>query len=412
MIAIRADGLSKSYRIGGPVEKYKTLRDSVSRFFTSPFRQKQADSKILWALQDVSFEIKQGEIIGVIGRNGAGKSTLLKILSRITEPTKGCAEIHGRLSSLLEVGTGFHAELTGRENIYLNAAILGMKRREIDKKFDSIVSFAEVEKFIDTPVKHYSSGMYLRLAFAVASHLEPEILLVDEVLAVGDFSFQAKCADKMKSVSEEGRTVLFVSHNLGVIQKLCSRSLLLHEGRKVLDGPTAEVIQAYTAGGVMAEAEYQQPADPSKAIHLRRVKLLSVEGKAQSQFRFDEPVQIVVEYEVNKPTSFCAVWLSVFTSEGTVVFGSADGDTDESRFKLRQTGYYRTVLNLPEKWLNAGNYNIVAGITQYAPLFNYDRVEAVGFTIHDLGTPEKLLTGHSRPGVLQPFLKWETTLQE
>lgn len=257
-IAIRVDGLSKRYRIGRR-ESYKTLRDSLTDLMYAPFRrfslsvppvsgsneQPQADGGYIWALKDVSLGVKQGEVLGIIGRNGAGKSTLLKVLSRITEPTEGCIEIRGRVGSLLEVGTGFHPELTGRENIYLNGAILGMKRTEIDRKFDEIVAFAEIEKFIDTPVKRYSSGMYVRLAFAVAAHLDPEILVVDEVLAVGDAAFQEKCLGRMSAVSSEGRTVLFVSHNMDAILKLCNRVIWLDNGLAVLDDTPEDVARHY-----------------------------------------------------------------------------------------------------------------------------------------------------------------------
>jgi lipopolysaccharide transport system ATP-binding protein len=262
-IAIRVEGLGKQYRIGGKQEKYRTLRDTLTDAMGAPFRRirstfqkpvlseangsnvQRTNNNYIWALKDVSFEVKQGEVIGIIGRNGAGKSTLLKILSRITEPTEGYAEVHGRVGSLLEVGTGFHPELTGRENIYLNGAILGMKKAEIDRKFDEIVAFAEVERFIDTPVKHYSSGMYLRLAFAVAAHLEPEILLVDEVLAVGDVSFQKKCLGKMQDVAGQGRTVLFVSHSMPAIQNLCHIGIVLREGRIQYLGPADQAVQQY-----------------------------------------------------------------------------------------------------------------------------------------------------------------------
>ena len=250
-VAIRVENLGKLYKIGKR-ERYYTLRDSLADFFTRPFRRRNGGSLAetngedqFWALKDVSLEIKRGEVVGIIGRNGAGKTTLLKILSRITEPTTGRAEIYGRVGSLLEVGTGFHPELTGRENIYLNAAILGMKKAEIARKFDEIVAFAEVEKFLDTPVKHYSSGMYVRLAFAVAAHLEPEILLVDEVLAVGDAAFQKKCLGKMSDVAQEGRTVLFVSHNLGAVNQLCNTSLILDKGNLILKGDTNLVISNY-----------------------------------------------------------------------------------------------------------------------------------------------------------------------
>jgi len=252
--AIRVENLSKQYRIGGPQARYRTIRESLTEAVQAPFRHLSSvvrgqssvvSNETIWALKGVSFEVQRGEVVGIIGRNGAGKTTLLKILSRITEPTEGYGEIHGRVGSLLEVGTGFHPELTGRENIYLNGAILGMKRAEINRKFDEIVDFAEIEKFIDTPVKHYSSGMYVRLAFAVAAHLEPEILLVDEVLAVGDAAFQKKCLGKMGDVAKEGRTVLFVSHNMGAVLSLCSRAILLEEGRLQVDEVSDEAISVY-----------------------------------------------------------------------------------------------------------------------------------------------------------------------
>ncbi len=249
-IAIRVEDLSKRFKIGVGKIHYDTLRDqlvgSMSSLLRRNGRSHQGDD-IFWALRDVSFDIKKGEVVGIIGRNGAGKSTLLKILSRITEPTSGFAKIYGRVSSLLEVGTGFHAELTGRENIYLNGAILGMRRAEIVRKFDEIVAFAEVEKFIDTPVKHYSSGMYVRLAFAVAAHLEPEILLIDEVLAVGDTAFQRKCLGKMGDVARHGRTILFVSHHMAAIEGLCNAAYLFDSGRLVRSGITADVIETYLA---------------------------------------------------------------------------------------------------------------------------------------------------------------------
>jgi homopolymeric O-antigen transport system ATP-binding protein len=257
-VAIHVQGLGKRYRLGDKRESYRSLRDTLANTFMSPFRRASQvlsgqpaghgeSNSTIWALKNVSFEVKHGEIVGIIGRNGAGKSTLLKILSRITEPTMGFAEICGRMGSLLEVGTGFHPELTGRENIHLNGAILGMKRAEIRRNFDEIVAFAEVEKFIDTPVKHYSSGMYLRLAFAVAAHLEPEILLVDEVLAVGDATFQKKCLSKMGEVAGKGRTILFVSHNMLAIQSLCTKAMLLEEGSIAIDGSTEQTVMRYLA---------------------------------------------------------------------------------------------------------------------------------------------------------------------
>ena len=259
-IAVRVENLGKRYTIGGPQAQYQTMRETATQMALAPLRRLRQLGRpgpveeAFWALKDVSFEVKQGDVVGIIGRNGAGKTTLLKILSRITNPTEGYAETRGRVGSLLEVGTGFHPELTGRENIYLNGAILGMKRGEIDRKFDEIVAFSEIEKFLDTPVKRYSSGMYVRLAFAVAAHLEPEILLVDEVLAVGDAAFQKKCLGKMGDVSLEGRTVLFVSHNMAAIQRLSSNCLLLDEGQVVTRGDTREVMERYLSDQRSADA--------------------------------------------------------------------------------------------------------------------------------------------------------------
>ncbi|MEA4910303.1 MAG: ABC transporter ATP-binding protein, partial [Anaerolineaceae bacterium] len=256
-VAIRVDKLGKQYHIGVPVVRYRTLRDTLGDQLVLPWkrRKEQRESGTFWALRDVSFEVERGQVLGIIGRNGAGKSTLLKLLSRVTEPTEGCAEIHGRVGSLLEVGTGFHPELTGRENIYLNGAILGMKRIEIERKFDEIVSFSEVEKFIDTPVKRYSSGMYLRLAFAVAAHLEPEILVVDEVLAVGDAEFQRKCLGKMSDVAQQGRTVLFVSHNMSAILRLTEEAMVIEKGHMVLRAPTAQAVDYYLSSGFSQEGK-------------------------------------------------------------------------------------------------------------------------------------------------------------
>ncbi len=268
--AIRAEGISKQYRVGEKRASYKTLRDTMSGFAGAAWkriragraeREANAANNLIWALRDVSFEVRPGEVVGVIGRNGAGKSTLLKVLSRITEPTEGKAVIRGRVGSLLEVGTGFHPELTGRENMYLNGAILGMRRREMDRKLDAIVEFAEIERFLDTPVKFYSSGMYLRLAFSVAAHLETEILLVDEVLAVGDMRFQKRCLGKMESVAAEGRTVVFVSHNLGAIKEMCKSAVLLHDGSVTYRGNVVEALARYT--GTLKETSEVQSRETS-----------------------------------------------------------------------------------------------------------------------------------------------------
>ncbi len=295
-IAIRVEGLSKQYRIGGAQEKYRTLRDSLAGWG----KRKVSGSETFWALQDVSFEVKRGEVVGIIGRNGAGKSTLLKILSRITEPTSGSIDLYGRVGSLLEVGTGFHPELSGRENIFLNGAILGMGRKEIEAKFEEIVAFAEVEKFIDTAVKHYSSGMYLRLAFAVAAHLEPEILIVDEVLAVGDAAFQKKCLGKMQDVAGQGRTVLLVSHNLAVIESLCNEAVLLKQGAVFAQGKANSVIARYVMDGNSVSGRDLRDvprANGGGDARFIRVTLLNSEGMATEEFRAGEPIRFRIELE-------------------------------------------------------------------------------------------------------------------
>jgi lipopolysaccharide transport system ATP-binding protein len=315
-IAIKVEGLGKRYRIGANQQAYKTLKDKLTQTAATPFRALQSlagrnghsssnghKSKAeIWALKDVSFEIKRGEVVGIIGRNGAGKSTLLKILSRITEPTEGYADITGRIASLLEVGTGFQPELTGRENIYLNGSILGMKHAEIRRKFDEIVAFAEVEKFIDTPVKHYSSGMYVRLAFGVAAHLDPEILLVDEVLAVGDAAFQKKCLGKMGEVAREGRTVLFVSHNMAAIENLCGRAILFKQGAVDFIGDVDDCITAYMDTGSSSNSAdvdlTSHPARETSALPLlTRVRLLDRDHNPRDRFVSGEPMKIEFTFD-------------------------------------------------------------------------------------------------------------------
>jgi lipopolysaccharide transport system ATP-binding protein len=325
-VAIRANGLGKHYRIGER-QKYKALRDTLTDTIYSPFRMirgmlspservvRPADS--IWALKDLSFEINQGEVVGVIGRNGAGKSTLLKILSRITEPTQGYVDVCGRVGSLLEVGTGFHPELTGRENIYLNGSIIGMRKGEIDRKFDEIVAFAEVEQFLDTPVKFYSSGMYMRLAFSVAAHLEPEILLVDEVLAVGDAAFQKKCLGKMGQVAKEGRTVLFVSHNMPILRSLCPTSLLLEQGHIALAGSTEECFNRYLDrcrnARSLSSVEFQRPISGSPWI--KSVTLMS-KGSQSSTLRMGDDLSIVVHFASVSPIQHPRLGFVISTQEG------------------------------------------------------------------------------------------------
>jgi len=359
-VAIRADNLSKQYRIGER-ETYRTFRDAVSRTIAAPLRSvrsklsgnghKPARDNQMWALRDLSFEIKKGETVGVIGRNGAGKSTLLKLLSRITEPTTGYADINGRVGSLLEVGTGFHQELSGRENIFLNGAIIGMKRAEINRKFDDIVAFAEVERFIDTPVKHYSSGMYLRLAFSVAAHLEPEILLVDEVLAVGDVAFQRKCLGKMEDVAAHGRTVLFVSHNLGAVRELCQTSIILDHGRLDFRGNVVEGLAHYTRGlsDESAEPELRGAGWHDVRINGKAEGVSSIESSMS--FTSDVTLDLQDDYVGSK------IFMMINDAVGSlVVHQRVTGE--ELRSSLIKADSYQIHTELPALWLAPGIYSL------------------------------------------------------
>ena len=338
-IAVRVDGLSKQYKIGGAQKTYGTLRDDLVSGLRSIFRRngspvshgKESAPDTFWAVKDVSFQVNEGEVLGIIGRNGAGKSTLLKMLSRITEPTCGRIEINGRVSSLLEVGTGFHGELTGRENVYLNGTILGMKGAEISRKFDEIVAFADVEQFIDTPVKHYSSGMYLRLAFSVAAHLEPEILIVDEVLAVGDVAFQKKCLGKMEGVAKQGRTIFFVSHNMPAVTRLCNRVIFLDEGRVSRDGLSHEVVKAYVNSelGTMSSREWLSPdkAPGAEVARLRAVRVRNEDGHSNEKMDIRKPVGVEMEYEVLKPGYKLMPTVVLHDEEGVRLFVSIEHGT-------------------------------------------------------------------------------------
>lgn len=315
-LAIRCDELSKQYRIGSP-DSYRTLRDAISNTALAPFRRsKNSQNGHIWALQDVSFEIKRGEVVGIIGLNGAGKSTLLKILARITGPTRGRADIYGRVGSLLEVGTGFHPELTGRENIYLNGAILGMRKTEIDRKFEEIVSFAEVEKFLDTPVKRYSSGMYVRLAFGVAAHLETEVLLVDEVLAVGDAQFQKKCFEKMRDIGVQGRTILFVSHNMSAVRSICKQALIIEKGRVAGYGEIDETVDRYLS-------QVGSTQDLGEAVETNTFTVLSVEATSASGpvIKTFDPVQVKVRFIPKAAIKDPGLYVSILTMDSRRLTG-------------------------------------------------------------------------------------------
>jgi lipopolysaccharide transport system ATP-binding protein len=378
-IAIKCEGLSKQYRIGQQ-ERYRALRDVVTGAAGFPFRRlrsaisssngngnpqselRESQSQYIWALDDLSFEVKRGEVVGVIGRNGAGKSTLLKILSRITKPTKGGAEIHGRIGSLLEVGTGFHPELTGRENIYLNGAILGMRKAEIDRKFDEIVAFAEVEKFIDTPVKRYSSGMHVRLAFAVAAHLQPEILLVDEVLAVGDAAFQKKCLGKMGKVAREGRTVLFVSHNMQAMSQLADSCILLADGRARFDGNTAQAVALYLGNETNANAPLGEYAAPKEKAgnHIAWARVHTSEEPGIHHW--GEPISFEFGLRIVDPQESLCFAFNVRNSfhYNACYFWLFDSETNFGR----EPGTFILKCEVPKFRLYMGSYTITAWLSE------------------------------------------------
>jgi lipopolysaccharide transport system ATP-binding protein len=363
---IRVEGLGKRYWIGAREAPYQTLRDALAGAVRAPLqllrRNGRRTAEAIWALQDVSFEVLPGEVVGIIGRNGAGKSTLLKILSRITEPTTGWADLYGRVGSLLEVGTGFHPELTGRENIYLNGVILGMKRREVEHKFDEIVAFAEVDKFIDTPVKHYSSGMYLRLAFAVAAHLDPEILIVDEVLAVGDVAFQKKCLGKMGDVARQGRTVLFVSHNMGAVLQLCPSSLLIQQGRLIAMGPSRGIIETYLARLSASEngVNLAESQDRSGTGRLRfvDVSLRDAVGRRTTLPIAGHPLTIVLHFRSYEELAHVGFGLTILNQSGIAVT-HCNVDACGPRFRV-PPGEGEVVCTLAKLPLPLGRYRISA----------------------------------------------------
>ena len=421
-VVIQTNNLGKQYRIGGQKNEFRTLRDSLSDAFVAPFRRASkllrgqpsgaTDMKeTLWALRGVSFEIKRGEVVGIIGPNGAGKTTLLKILSRITEPTEGFAEIHGRVGSLLEVGTGFHPELTGRENIYLNGAILGMKKAEIVTKFDEIVDFAEIEKFIDTPVKYYSSGMYVRLAFAVAAHLEPEILLVDEVLAVGDASFQKKCLGKMGDIAGEGRTVLFVSHNMVAVQSLCDRAIWIREGTLAEDGQTNQVVPSYlkTSFSDMTTEQRWDDIDTAPGnneVRIQRIIAHSASEERGTAFVIDKEIEIGVEFWSLKPDQNLAITLHVTTSEDIVAFSTSSGHNVSLKDEHLDTGLYFTNCRIPANLLNNGRYRVKLLVVKNHTEVVLVIADAVSFEVLDAVDRRGAYFG-KRIGVLAPVLTWD-----
>lgn len=398
--AIEIENLSKRYQLGARQER-RGLRHLIEDALRSPFRRKThpRDGEEFWALRDLSCQIAAGEVVGVVGRNGAGKSTLLKILSRITEPTAGSALLRGRMASLLEVGTGFHPELTGRENIFLNGAILGMTRAEVRRRFDEIAAFAEIDRFLDTPVKRYSSGMYVRLAFAVAAHLEPEILLVDEVLAVGDAAFQKKCLGKMSEFSRGGgRTVLFVSHNMAAVRSLCSRALYLSEGRLALDGTPEECISAYLSDNFCEEKSW---AAARESAHPLQVTSLKVADNGQAEGRWGRDLEL--EYVVRRRVANAVVEIYVLTPDGTHLMTLGDYDASPELLAGREPGRYRVRVRMPWHLLNAGTYFLRIN----SGLFNqqtFDFEDALRLEVRE-ESPEP--ARQHRKGLILPLAPWE-----
>jgi lipopolysaccharide transport system ATP-binding protein len=409
---IKAEGLSKRYRIGA--SGHTSLREAIAAAARAPLRslrgQSANENNTIWALKDVSFEVATGEVVGIIGRNGAGKSTLLKILSRITKPTKGRVALNGRIGSLLEVGTGFHSELTGRENIYLNGAVMGMSRQEIASKFDEIVAFAETEQFLDTPVKHYSSGMTVRLAFAVAAHLEPEILIIDEVLAVGDAVFQKKCLGKMNEVARHGRTVLFVSHDISAVNGLCQRAMLLHEGSLILNGPTREVTTYYldTANKLYSPVTWID-FKPGESDEIKLVRA-GVQQRGVSTTAVDcrAPFSVTFEYEALKALPNARFFLLVRNGKGDVVFGTSDYDLPGEQTNHRSTGRFVSEVSVPEGLLKTGSYYGTIGADIKNERIIFAENDVFEFEVFE-SADDTLAERHKRVGLIAPLLKWQTS---
>ncbi|HEV7396639.1 MAG TPA: ABC transporter ATP-binding protein [Pyrinomonadaceae bacterium] len=416
---IKVEQIGKRYKIGSLDAGYATFRETIAGVLAKPIRRMLSTAKQsgedLWALRDVSFNVAEGEVVGLIGNNGAGKSTLLKILSRITIPTTGRTEVHGRIGSLLEVGTGFHPDLTGRENIYLNGTILGIKRSAIKRRFDEIVAFSELEKFIDTPVKWYSSGMYLRLAFAVAVHLDTEVLIMDEVLAVGDLSFQQKCLDKMHEIRNEGRTILFVSHSMTAVTRLCQRVILLEKGRKIADGPAPEVINDYI-GSTEKVTNCREWPDRAEApgndiVYMRRARVCDEHGNLASSINIQDPIGIELTYEVCQPGKILVPRLDVLSEDGVHVFSSHDVSSEWLR-QPRHVGTYRSLVQIPGNLLAGGNHFISFSLMSHYPetVLHAQVSRVLAFQVVDNFDP-----GSARgdflgpiPGVVRPLLNWNT----
>ncbi|NII24099.1 ABC transporter ATP-binding protein [Pseudoflavitalea sp. X16] len=421
-IAIRADNISKLYRLGqigtGTLShdlnrwwsRLRGKEDPYLRLGEENYRDK-GGGEWVWVLKDVSFEVKQGEVLGIIGKNGAGKSTLLKLLSRVTTPSTGRIRANGRIASLLEVGTGFHPELTGRENIFLNGAILGMTKTEIKRKFDEIVDFSGVERYIDTPVKRYSSGMYVRLAFAVAAHLEPEILIIDEVLAVGDAEFQNKCLGKMQEVSKnDGRTVLFVSHNMGAIKNLCPQTLFLERGKVTMLGETGDVIGRYLSGDAEIDRcrVWEKDFPGGKDIRLHAIKILDEQSSIENNLTSASTIQVVIEYEILNSVKDLRVVVNFLTFDGEEIFSSSDFNY-QGKGRIREAGMYTSILTIPPDFLNMSRYYVSVDI-DIPRTESFVTGESVGFSIDELIKNELGITIAKKPsGIIHPVLNWNVS---
>jgi lipopolysaccharide transport system ATP-binding protein len=405
MPVISVENVSKRYRKGSV--GYHTLRedlyDLTGRLVHLRKKSREdTDEKHFWALSDVSFQIEQGERVGIIGRNGCGKTTLLRLLAGITRPNKGKIRVKGRMGVLIELMAGFHPELSGRENIYLNGAIIGMSRKEVKRKFNEIVAFAELEDFIDTPIKHYSSGMNVRLGFALAAHLDPDILLVDEVLAVGDVEFQKKCLGKMGSAAQEGRTVVFVSHNMVTIQRLCPRCILLHAGQVIADGETEKVVPQYSTSLQIAGERVFEP-DTEKAAQILRVSVRNSGRDPSPKLDMAYPVVVMIEYQIRQEVRKVGVACNIMSVDGIILLSIEDHDLDANLFwGERSPGRYVTSFEIPGGLLNAGKY--VLRVTFGGDKFSYDDHEVFQFEIEDI---QGLIKWH-RAGVLSPTIPWTT----
>lgn len=410
---IEVENISKRYRIGAHREPYLSLRDEIARRFSREARRARAAESELWALDDISFKVNEGEALGIIGRNGAGKSTLLKVLSQITPPTKGKITMRGRVASLLEVGTGFHPELTGRENIYLNGTILGMGRREVARKFDEIVAFAEVERFLETPVKRYSSGMYVRLAFAVAAHLEPEILVVDEVLAVGDAGFQKKCLGKMDQVAKGGRTVLFVSHNMQAIRLLCSRCILMQKGGIVANGEPENVTCSYMEENNDFASERTWPLETAPGddtLRLLSLKVVTRDGILCSNFPSDEDVFVEMLVDIRSLHEALRVGFELLWRDGTTVFTSFHNDMGTSEWPNLSVGINRLRCRIPPGLLNNGRYFIAPRIGLHCIRWIVNTPPSIEFEVFIThGDSHFWTVAIPQPGIIRPVLSWVKT---